>query len=203
MNVPDVPAQGGTETRSVHDRLLDAAETCLRRDGIRRTTVAGIAEAAGVSRTWLYQHFAGKPAILGAALVRLDEAFWAEAHKRVGARRSFPAKVAEAILIARSSELGPLALELRAREPDEFEALMGRFVRDSLPGMVPFWHLHLAAARDKGELRADLDIAGAAEWVLRVVVSLVTMPGEVVDPDDRRALTRYLTTYLMPALTKE
>ena len=189
-------------TRSVHDRILDAAEECLRRDGIRRTTVAGIAEAAGVSRSWLYQHFRDKPAILGAALVRLDEAFWADAHKRVGARRTFAAKVAEAILIARSSELGPLALELRAREPDEFEALMGRFVRDSLPGMVGFWQLHLTIARDKGELRPDLDIAAAADWVLRVVVSLVTMPGEAVDPDDRLALTRHLTTYLMPALRK-
>ena len=189
-----------TETRSVQDRLLDAAEECLRRDGIRRTTMIDIAETAGVSRTWLYQHFPDKTAILGAALVRLDETFWADAHQRVGARRSFPAKVAEAILIARSSELGSLALELKAREPEEFEAVMGRFLHDAVPGMVVFWEVHLQRARDKGELRPDLDVAGAAEWVLRAVVSLVTMPGGTVDPDDRRALTRYLTTYLMPAL---
>jgi AcrR family transcriptional regulator len=189
-----------TESRSVHDRLLDAAEECLRRDGIRRTTMIDIAETAGVSRTWLYQHFPDKQAILGAALVRLDEAFWADAHQRVGARRAFAGKVAEAILIARSSDLGPLALELKAREPEEFEAVMGRFVHDAVPGMVVFWEVHLATARDRGELRADLDVAGAAEWVLRTVVSLVTMPGDTVDPDDRAALTRYLTRYLMPAL---
>jgi len=192
-----------TETRSVRERLLDAAEECLRRDGIRRTTVAGIAETAGVSRTWLYQHFPDKSAILGAALVRLDETFWADAHQRVGERRGLAAKVAEAITIARTSELGPLALELKAREPAEFEAVMGRFVRDAVPGMAGFWQLHLTAARDRGELRPDLDVVGAAEWVLRVVVSLVTMPGEAVDPDDRLALTRYLTTYLLPALTRE
>lgn len=185
----------------MHDRLLDAAEECLRRDGIRRTTVAGIAETAGVSRTWLYQHFSDKSAILGAALVRLDESFWAEAHQRVGARRSFAAKVAEAISIARTSELGPLALELKAREPAEFEEVMGQFLRDAVPGMVGFWQRHLVTARDRGELRADLDIAGAAEWVLRTVVSMVTMPGDAVDPDDRAALTRYLATYLVPALT--
>ena len=163
--------------------------------------MAGIAETAGVSRTWLYQHFSDKSAILGAALVRLDEVFWAESHQRVGARRTFAAKVAEAITIARTSELGPLALELRSREPEEFEAVMGRFLRDAVPGMVGFWQLHLTEARDKGELRADLDVPGAAEWVLRVVVSLVTMPGDAVDPDDRAALTRHLTTFLMPALS--
>jgi AcrR family transcriptional regulator len=191
-----------TESRSVRERLLGAAEECLRRDGIRRTTMIDIAETAGVSRTWLYQHFPDKQSILGAALVRLDESFWADAHQRVGARRTFAAKVAEAITIARSSELGPLALELKSREPEEFEAVMGRFVRDAVPGMVVFWQLHLTSARDRGELRADLDIAGAAEWVLRTVVSMVTMPGDAVDPDDRDALTRYLATYLMPALTK-
>ena len=137
------------------------------------------------------------------ALVRLDEAFWSDSHRRVGARRSFAAKVAEAILIARTSELGPLALELKAREPEEFEAVMGRFLHDAVPGMASFWETHLAAARDKGELRADLDVPAAAEWVLRTVVSLVTLPGGSVDPDDRTALTRYLTTYLMPALTKD
>lgn len=194
-------SEAATETRTVRDRLLDAAEDCLRRDGIRRTTMIDIAETAGVSRTWLYQHFPDKQAILGAALVRLDETFWAESHERVRARRSFPAKVAEAILIARSSELGPLALELKAREPEEFEAVMGRFLRDAVPGMASFWQVHLETARDKGQLRSDLDVPSAAEWVLRAVVSLVTMPGDAVDPDDRAALTRYLTTYLMPALT--
>jgi AcrR family transcriptional regulator len=192
-----------TGTRSVRDRLLDAAEECLRRDGIRRTTMIDIAETAGVSRTWLYQHFPDKQSILGAALVRLDEAFWADSHRKVGARRSFAAKVAEAILIARTSELGPLALELKSREPEEFEAVMGRFLRDAVPGMAAFWQVHLELARGRGELRSDLDVPSAAEWVLRAVVSLVTMPGEAVDPDDRAALTRYLTTYLMPALTQE
>ncbi len=191
----------GTRTRSVRDRLLDAAEECLRRNGIRRTTMIDIAEASGVSRTWLYQHFPDKQSILGAALVRLDEAFWADAHQRVGGRRTFAAKVAEAITIARSSELGPLALELKSREPEELEAVMGRFLHDAVPGMASFWEVHLTAARDKGELRADLDVPAAAEWVLRTVVSLVTLPGGTVDPDDRAALTRYLATYLMPALT--
>jgi AcrR family transcriptional regulator len=189
------------QERPVRDRLLDAAEECLRQDGIRRTTMIGIAEAAGVSRTWLYEHFPDKQSILGAALVRLDETFWSDAHQRVGSRRTFAAKVAEAIRIARTSELGPLALELKAREPAEFEEVMGQFLRDAVPGMALFWEAHLTTARDRGQLRADLDVPTAAEWVLRVVVSLVTMPGDTVDPDDAPALTRYLDTYLMPALT--
>lgn len=185
---------------STRDRLLDAAERCLRRDGIRRTTVAGVALEAGVSRAGLYKHFPDKAALLGAALVRLDEDFWAAAEQRVAAAAGLAAKVAEAVAIARSSQLGPLALELKEREPEELAALLGDYVRDVVPGMAGFWERHLGAARDRGETRADLDLAGASEWVLRAIISLVTLPGTAVDPDDPDSVRAYLQTYLVPAL---
>ena len=34
----------------MRERILDAAEACLRRDGIRRTTVAAVAAEADISR---------------------------------------------------------------------------------------------------------------------------------------------------------
>ena len=66
-------------------RILDAAEACLRRDGIRRTTVAGVADEAGLSRAYVYRFFADKSTLLSAALIRRDEAFWAEANERIAA----------------------------------------------------------------------------------------------------------------------
>ncbi|WP_182523554.1 TetR/AcrR family transcriptional regulator [Nocardioides dongkuii] len=185
----------------VRDRLLDAAEACLRRDGIRRTTVAGVAEEAGVSRAWLYRHFPNKAALLGAALIRLDVQFWAHSDERVRAAEGLAAKVAEAVAIARSSHLGPLALELKEREPEALAAVLGDYVRDVAPGMARFWERHLVEARERGEVRADLDVAGASEWVLRVIISLVTLPGAAVDPDDPDSVRAYLQTYLVPALT--
>ncbi|HTW14468.1 MAG TPA: TetR/AcrR family transcriptional regulator [Nocardioides sp.] len=188
-------------SRSTRDRLLDAAEECLRRDGIRRTTAAGVAEVAGVSRAGLYKHFPDKATLLSAALIRRDEAFWAEAHERVGSADGMAAKVAEAVVMSRDSPLGPLALELREREPDAFASVMGTFTDDIVPGLAGFWEHHLELARETGEVRADLDLAGAAEWILRVVISLVAVPGVAVDVDDRASVRDYLQTYLVPALT--
>ena len=48
--------------------------------GIRATTVSEVAEVAGVSRGWLYRHFPDKVTLLGAAIVRLNEAYWSDAH---------------------------------------------------------------------------------------------------------------------------
>ena len=73
MASPDSP-------KSVRDRLIDAAEECMRAKGIRATTVSEVAEAAGVSRGWLYRHFPDKVTLLGAAIVRLNNAYWTDAH---------------------------------------------------------------------------------------------------------------------------
>src|SRR5205809_7924075 len=69
-----------TASKNVRDRLIDAAEECMRARGIRATTVSEVAEVAGVSRGWLYRHFPDKVTLLGAALVRLNDAYWSEAH---------------------------------------------------------------------------------------------------------------------------
>jgi AcrR family transcriptional regulator len=178
---------------SARDRILDATEECLKANGIRRTTVAMVAESAGVSRAWLYRHFPDKPSLVGAALVRMDEAFWTDAHARISTCDGIVAQVAEAIAISRAHE-PPLTLQLREQEPEAFALVVGSGLREVLPGMAAFWHTYLEQARERGEVRADLDIPSAAEWVLRVVLSLVTVPTD-------HAVQPFLEDFLLPSLT--
>jgi AcrR family transcriptional regulator len=190
-----------TVTASVQDRLLDATEVCLRREGIRRTTVAAVAEEAGVSRAWLYRHFPDKASLIGAALVRLDETFWDAAQTRVGRARGLSAQVAEAVVLAREIQPQQLVLQLREQEPEAFAAVLGTGVREVVPGLAHFWHAFLVAAVDAGEVRADLDVPRAAEWVLRVVLSLVTVPGEAVEADDPASVRAFVQEFLVPGLS--
>jgi AcrR family transcriptional regulator len=187
--------------RASRERILDAAEACLRRDGIRRTSALHVAAEAGVSRAWLYRQFPDKATLLSAALIRRDRAFWAEAQHQVDGADGFAAKIAAAVLLSRAAPLGPLANELREKEPDAFAEVIGTYVQDIIPGMAWFWRDQLAKGVASGELRADLDLDAAAEWVMRQVVSLVSVPGVAVDIDDRESIERALTTFLMPALT--
>jgi AcrR family transcriptional regulator len=186
--------------RTVNDRVLDAAERCLRRSGIRRTTMIEVAEEAGISRAWLYRHFPDKDTLVLAVLVRSDEAFWTQARDHVSKAQGLSAQVAEAVRLSRSQEPGALLLALTSSEPDAVGAVVGTGIGDMLPGLATFWHAYVEEAKAEGEVRADLDVARAAEWIMRVVISLVSIPSGLVDTGDPRELRRFLDDFLVAGL---
>jgi AcrR family transcriptional regulator len=192
----------GTDAKSVRDRLIDAAEVCLRAKGIRSTTVSEVAEVAQVSRGWLYRHFPDKASLLGAAIVRLNEAWWSEVHAMLEDVDGLDRQIALGVVNARTAydDPGTLLMRLRMEEPEEFAACAGAGVQGLVPDLADFWQRYLVAARDGGEIHPATDIAEASEWVARVIISLVTLPGDVLDPNDRDEVRAHVRRYVMPGL---
>src|SRR6478735_6281482 len=114
----------GTATKTVRDRLIDAAEVCLRAKGIRATTVSEVAEVAQESRGWLYRHFPDKVSLLGAAIVRLNESYWSEAHALLQRYEGLDEQMAAGVVNAQAAydDPGTILMRLRMAEPDEFAA---------------------------------------------------------------------------------
>jgi AcrR family transcriptional regulator len=191
-----------TATNTVRDRLIDAAEMCMRAKGIRATTVSEVAEVAGVSRGWLYRHFPDKTALLGAAIVRLNDAFWLEAHAMLEQVQRLDQQITAGVRHGRSAydDPGALLMKLRVDEPEEFAACAGAGVQGLVPDLAGFWERYLIAARDRGEIHRDTDIAEASEWVARVLISLATVPGDTLDPADDAAVLTHVGRYVMPGL---
>ena len=192
----------GTATKNVRDRLIDAAEVCLRAKGIRSTTVSEVAEVAGVSRGWLYRHFPDKVSLLGAAIVRLNDAYWSDAHAMLEQVEGLDRQIALGISHARTAydDPGALLMKLRIDEPEEFAACAGAGVQGLVPDLADFWSRYLIAARDRGEIHQDTDIAEASEWIARVILSLSTVPGNTLDPNDADAVAAHVRRYVMPGL---
>ncbi|BBX86736.1 TetR/AcrR family transcriptional regulator [Mycolicibacterium aubagnense] len=188
--------------RSVRDRLIDAAEECMRAKGIRATTVSEVAEAAGVSRGWLYRHFPDKVTLLGAAIVRLNNAYWSDAHAMLASIEGLDNQIVAGIQHGRTAydDPGALLMKLRVEEPDEFAACAGAGVQGLVPDLADFWSRYLVAARDNGEIHPDTDIDDAAEWVARVILSLATMPGQRLDANNADELLAHVRRYVMPGL---
>lgn len=197
-----VGAEAKPETKSVRDRLIDAAEQCLTAKGIRATTVSEVAEVAGVSRGWLYRHFPDKSELLGAAIVRLNDAFWTESRIRLDEVTGLDQQITSGIALARreSETPGALVLKLRQEEPEAFTACVGLGVRGLIPEIAAFWVPYVQAAVDRGEIHRDTDCAEAAEWIARITMSLATVPGEHCDVDDHDSVLRHARRYFVAAL---
>jgi len=174
----------------------------MRAKGIRATTVSEVAEVAGVSRGWLYRHFPDKVTLLGAAIVRLNEAYWSDAHAMLEQVEGLDRQMALGIRHARAAydDPGALLMKLRMEEPEEFSACAGAGVQGLVPDLADFWSRYLVAAHDRGEIHPNTNIAEASEWVARVIISLATVPGDTLDPEDADAVLRHLRRYVMPGL---
>lgn len=189
-------------SKTVRDRLIDAAEVRLRAKGIRATTVSEVAEEAGVSRGWLYRHFPDKASLLGAAIVRINDEYWTQAHTMLERIDGLDQQIAAGIRHGRTAydEPGVLLMKLRMDEPEEFAACAGAGVQGLVPHLADFWSRYLLAARDSGDIHADIDVDEASEWVARVLISLATVPGLKLDPADHAAVLVHVRRYVMPGL---
>ena len=134
--------------------------------------------------------------------MRLNEAYWSEAHAMLEQVEGLDRQIAAGIRHGRAAydDPGALLMKLRMDEPEEFSACAGAGVQGLVPDLADFWSRYLIAARDSGEIHPETDIAEASEWVARVLISLATVPGDTLDPGDADALLTQVRRYLMPGL---
>ena len=95
---------------------------------------------------------------------------------------------------------GTLMMRLRMEEPEEFAACAGAGVQGLVPDLAAFWRRYVVAAVDGGEIHPDTHIDEASDWVARVIISMVTVPGDILDPSNPDQVRAHLRRYLMPGL---
>jgi AcrR family transcriptional regulator len=186
---------------STEQRILDAAEACMDRHGVSRVSMQDVARQAGLSRGAVYLHFADRAALVDAALARTASRFLAEIEQRVRRRRTLSGQLAEAA--ARIREIHDdrlLAPGLRPEADTLLAMLLTARIHRLLEEWVQFWQPLLAAAQDRGEVRATLDRRRAGEWIVRVLLTFAIVPVVTFDAGDPGAVERFVRDHLVPGL---
>ena len=88
-------------TISVSERILDAAERVVARDGVNSLTLNAVAEEAGVSKGGLLYHFPSKSNLIVAVVERLASECDSETAKAIEADPVIPGRYTRAYLTAR------------------------------------------------------------------------------------------------------
>lgn len=195
-------ANAPEDVDSARIRLLDAAEACFSRFGVGKTTVEDVANEARVSRATVYRYFDGRDALMLGVLLRDAERFLGRLQTTVASGASFADSIVDGILFTVEAVQGDTNLSiLFAPEAVGYtESVAG--ASEALFALTSeFLRPYFETARASGQLRPRLDLDEAAEWILRAVMSLLTVRGPRVRPPAEQR--RFLLTFVVPALAAD
>jgi AcrR family transcriptional regulator len=180
-------------------RILEAAEGCIRRYGLHRFSMGDVAQAAHLSRGSVYNHFQDRETLVDAVLERAADRFVESSEASVRKRRTLAGQVAEAAAFIRSHGDDP-TLTLAPGDDQLLATLLTARVDGLVARWVKFWDPYLADAERRGEIRAGIDHGRAAEWIVRIMLSLAVMPSAVVDLDDPDEVRGYVQEFVVRGL---
>ena len=181
------------------ERILDAVDTLTRARGIDRVSMTDVANAAGITRTALYNYFPDKPALLLAFTEQVNAAF-VERY-----RRELPSGVSAA---RRLSAFVRLQLEGIVAHPHppaaELGASLGPDAYQALASHVAPMQRLLTEILDEGAVLGEFDRL-PSERVAGLTLSMVgsqrlPMANGEIDLDESHAL---VTRFVLRALGVE
>src|ERR1700752_2059941 len=91
-------SQPTASTDDARERILAAAERCIDRHGIRKTTIDDIASEIGLSRTSVYRYFADRDDLLIELITRHGQALLGQARKSCSPQSSPADQIVESLL---------------------------------------------------------------------------------------------------------
>ncbi len=178
------------------DRLLDVALALARTQGVSKTTMAGLAKAAGCSRATLYRTFGCKRDLFEAVAHRELARFSTDLESELAGANTLEDALTIAVVEAHNALSGHAALQfVLANEPGVVLPFLGFGRVDQLYAAVrTLGKPHFT--RFVGSERAGW----VAEWLSRLVLSHLFLPRpdlNLADPRDARAL---VGLFVVPAL---
>src|ERR1700726_2702707 len=106
-----------TSTDDARERILAAAERCIDRHGIRKTTMDDVASEVRLSRPSVYRYFADRDDLLIELIARHARVLNNQAHKTMSRHSSLPDQIVEGLLyIADHCHRDPLTLHVIDRD---------------------------------------------------------------------------------------
>ena len=186
-----------TTTDDARERILAAAERCIDRHGIRKTTMDDVACEVGLSRPSVYRYFADRDDLLIELITRHARALLVRARKSISRQSSLPDQIVESVLYtAEHARRDPLTRH--CIDPDGTS--LGRRMNASGTTEIiraEMWDPVLDAAVANNELPPGLARSDIHLWLGNVTV--IVMRGLEDGDGDLRRYRSILRRFVVPA----
>ncbi len=179
---------------ALRDRVLAAAYECVARFGIAKTTVEDVVKESGVSRATVYRVFpGGKDELLRAAVSWEMDRFFLRLAEEVVAAPDFASMVERGLTFAHSAVHQHEVLQkVLVTEPERILPLLTTEQERPLHYITAFLLPYLERERTAGRVRDGVDLEESADFVARMILSLIGSRGEwdLADPNVVHQLVR-------------
>jgi AcrR family transcriptional regulator len=188
-------------TDDARERILAAAERCIDRHGIRKTTMDDIASEVGLSRPSVYRYFADRDDLLIELISRHGRALIEKGRKSVSRQTSLPDQIVESLLyVADYGRRDPLT----RYSIDTDDSSLGRRMITSGASEIlraEWWDPILDTAVANNELPAGLPRLDIHLWLGNV--AKMVMRGLEDGDGDLKRYRSILRRFVAPAFTFE
>jgi AcrR family transcriptional regulator len=179
---------------ALRERLLESAYACVARFGMGKTTIDDVVKESGVSRATIYRVLpGGKDQLMREVVAWEMGRFFGALAEAVAGAADFASLVEEGLVFAHQAVEDHAVLQkVLVTEPERLLPLLtteqDRPLRFITGYLVPF----LEREEREGRLAAGLELEVAADYVARMLLSLISSPGrwDLHDPEQVRLLVR-------------
>ncbi len=180
------------------DRALNAAVQCFHEKGVNKTNMEDVAKGANMARSTLYRYFKDRDELVISVIEREAFGLMDEILPKLQKCLSLKDYLVEGILMGLDGIENNAILRSLVEGESSHHLLLAteRLTAIGVKALEPA----LENYKQNGVLRDNLEIEQVNDWILRLIVSLLTLPSRVVAT---RAKKRSLIqNMLLPALFK-
>ncbi|MCP4437284.1 MAG: TetR/AcrR family transcriptional regulator [Actinomycetia bacterium] len=179
----------GTATVGTRERIMRGAVRCVERVGVSGFSLEDVAAEAGVSRTSIYRYFPGGRSQLVQETATWEVGrFWAGLAEAVAELDSLEDRLVRGLALGtRQIRRSPIMANLMDPDLDELvEALQP--AEPLVQGVMrEYMVVLLEREREAGRLREGVSVADGADYLTRMILSVMGSPAGVDMADEAQA----------------
>lgn len=187
-----------TDRDSARDLLLDAAQACFDNTGLPGATMEDIARQAGVSRATVYRYFPSRDAVVSGVILRAAGRYLDRVRGRIVGQPDLGTAILDFVEVTVRAATREPTIGLLFGSDDELAGVgLAEDTSVALFELVTEF-LRPVFATHWDQVRPGLSVDDAAEWILRTILSLLSVQG----PRHRspEGLDAFLRRLLLPAM---
>ncbi|MHB8490695.1 MAG: TetR/AcrR family transcriptional regulator [Solirubrobacteraceae bacterium] len=186
----------------IGERILDAALELVSAYGPRRSSMDEIARRAGVARATVFRRFGSKEGVIDSLFAREVSRILVTLRDTIAAAPDPASSVVDAfVAVVRYCTSHPLLVRLGRVEP---QVLIGS-LRSGDPSAFELGRAFVAERLRSGQRRGAIpagDADGLADTLVRLTLSYLLIPGQVVDLHDEQQVRALARATLAPLVTR-